>query len=187
MNTTTYRRPAVAIASAAGLLGAVLAANYVTTHLGMVPVGFGLQATAGTYLAGLTFILRDTLQDAAGKITTIGIIFAAACLSFLVADPAIAIASAVAFGLAELADLAVYSPMRRRGYVRAAIASNVVGAVVDSIVFLALAGFPILLALPGQLAGKLIVTAAVMFAVILVRLRRAIIAADAALVAQAAR
>jgi uncharacterized PurR-regulated membrane protein YhhQ (DUF165 family) len=179
--TAFTRRPAVAIASALGLLGAVLAANYITTHLGMVPVGFGLQATAGTYLAGLTFILRDTLHDAAGKAATLAVIAAGALLSFLVAAPFIAIASAAAFALSEIADLAVYSPLRSRGYVRAAIASNIVGAVVDSIVFLALAGFPIMLALPGQLVGKLVVTAAVMFAVVLFRLRRALVEATAAL------
>lgn len=180
MNTITPRRPAIAIAAAAGLLVAVLAANYVTTRFGMVPVGFGLQATAGTYLAGATFILRDSLHDAAGKAATLAVIAAGAVLSFLVADPFIAIASAAAFGLSELADLAVYSPLRSRGYIRAAIASNVVGSVVDSVAFLALAGFPIWAALPGQLAGKLVITGAVMVAVVLFRLRRAMAETPAA-------
>lgn len=175
--SSTINKP-VAIGSAIALLGAVLAANYVTTQFGMVPVGFGLVATAGTYLAGLTFILRDSLHDAAGKRVTLAVIAAGALLSFLVADPFIAIASAVAFSLSELADLAVYSPLRKRGYVRAAIASNVVGSIVDTVAFLAIAGFPIWAAFPGQMAGKLLVTAAVMFAVILFRLRRAIIAAE---------
>lgn len=169
---------------AATFLACILAANYVTTRFGMVPVGFGLVATAGTYFAGATFILRDSLQDIAGKRWTVAVIAAGAITSFLVADPFIALASAVAFGLSELADLAVYTPLRKRGYVRAAIASNIVGAFVDTIAFLTIAGFPVLLALPGQMAGKLLVTGAVMTLVILVRLRRAIIAADAALLAK---
>jgi queuosine precursor transporter len=160
------------IAITAAFLACILAANYVTTHLGMVPVGFGLIATAGTYFAGLTFVLRDSLQDLAGKRWTLSAIGAGAALSFLVSDPFIALASAVAFGLAELADLAVYTPLRKRGYVRAAIASNIVGALVDTIVFLWIAGFPIMAALPGQMVGKLLITAVAVTAVIIIRTTR---------------
>lgn len=153
------------LAITASFLACILAANYVTSRLGMIPVGFGLIATAGTYFAGLTFILRDALQDTAGKRWTIATIAAGAALSFLVSDPFIALASAVAFGLSELSDLAVYTPLRKRGYIRAAIASNIVGTLVDTIAFLAIAGFPIWVALPGQIAGKLAITAAVVIAV----------------------
>lgn len=150
-------------------IGCILAANYVTTRYGMVPVGFGLIATAGTYFAGLSFVIRDSLHDAAGKRWTLAVIAAGAALSFLVADPRIALASAVAFGLSETADLAVYAPLRRRGYIRAAVASNIVGSVVDTIVFLTIAGFPLMAALPGQLVGKLAVTAVVVGLVAVVR------------------
>lgn len=156
----------------AAFLACILAANYVTTRYGMVPVGFGLVATAGTYFAGMTFILRDALQDIAGKRWTLAAIAAGAALSFIVADPFIAIASAVAFGLSELADLAVYTPLRKRGYIRAAIASNIVGSIVDTIAFLAIAGFPILAATPGQLVGKLAVTAAAVVLVAVIRTSR---------------
>lgn len=167
----------LAIGAAVGLLVSVLAANYVTSRYGMVPVGFGLMATAGTYLIGLTFILRDLLHDAAGRNATLAVIAAGAVLSFLVADPFIALASAAAFALSEVADLAVYSPLRSRGYLRAAVASNVVGSVVDTVAFLAIAGFPIWAALPGQLVGKLMVTAAVVVAVVLFRRTRVTVAA----------
>ena len=69
------------------------------------------------------------------------------------------VASATAFVLSELADLLVYQPLRRRGFVRAVIASNAVGAPVDTILFLALAGFPIWAAVPGQLLAKATATA----------------------------
>jgi uncharacterized PurR-regulated membrane protein YhhQ (DUF165 family) len=100
-----------------------------------------------------------------------------AALSFLVSDPFIALASAVAFGLSELADLAVYTPLRKRGYLRAAIASNIVGAFVDTIAFLTIAGFPVMVALPGQMVGKLLVTAAAVGVVIAVRMARKPVAA----------
>lgn len=144
----------------AAFLGAILAANIVTSRYGLIPVGFGLTTTAGTYLAGATFVLRDLVDDVAGRRTVLALIGAGGLLSLVLADPHIAAASVVAFVLSELADLAVYAPLRTRGYVRAAVASNVVGSLVDSILFLAIAGFPIAPALPGQLLGKLTVTAA---------------------------
>jgi len=157
------------IITGAAFLGCIIAANYVTSRYGMVPVGFGLAATAGTYFAGLSFVIRDSLQDAAGKRWTLAVITLGAALSFLVSDPFIALASAVAFGLSETADLAIYTPLRKRGYVRAAVTSNVVGSFVDTIAFLLIAGFPVRQALAGQMVGKLLVTVAAVALVVIVR------------------
>lgn len=165
----TVHRPETAAYAAAGLVACIIAANWTTTAYGMVPVGFGLTATAGTYLAGATFVLRDSLQDAAGKRPTIALIIGGAALSFALADPFIALASGVAFLLSELADLAVWSPLRSRGYVRAAVASNVVGSTVDTLVFLWIAGFPVAASFGGQMIGKLLVTLAVVALVVAAR------------------
>jgi len=156
---------ALAVASIAGFLATILAANYVTTEYGFVSVGFGLTATAGTYLAGLAFVLRDAVQDTAGRVATALVVVVGALLSYLVSDPFIALASGVAFLLSELVDLAIYTPLRRRGYVRAAVASNLAGSVVDTIVFLKIAGFPIAASFAGQVVGKTWITLAVVLAV----------------------
>jgi queuosine precursor transporter len=161
-----------AVIAAAGFVACVLLANYATTEYGMVPVGFGLAATAGTYFAGLAFILRDSVQDAAGRRAVLGIIVAGAALSYLVSDPFIALASGVAFLVSEVADMAVYTPLRKGGYLRAAIASNVVGAFVDTVLFLWIAGFPIVDALAGQMVGKTAVTLAAVVLVVVWRVRR---------------
>jgi len=58
-----------------------------------------------------------------------------------------------AFLLSELADFAVYTPLQKRRFVTAVIASGLVGLVVDSIVFLQLA-FGSLDFLSGQIIGK---------------------------------
>lgn len=149
----------------AGFLATILAANYATTRYGLIPVGFGQVATAGTYLAGLAFVLRDAVQDTVGRWWTLAVIAVGAVLSFLVAVPFIALASAAAFLLSETADFLIYTPLRERGYIRAAVASNVVGAVVDTLVFLAVAGFAIREAFAGQMIGKLTVTVAVVLVV----------------------
>lgn len=145
-----------------GYLCTIVGANWLTAHYGLTPVGFGLVATAGTYLAGLAFVARDAVQDTAGRAWAFAALVVGAALSWVLATPQLAVASAVAFGLSELVDMAIYTPLRKRGYVRAAIASNLVGSVVDTVVFLWLAGFglaPLIVA--GQLVGKAWATVAV--------------------------
>lgn len=133
-------------------VGTIFGANWAITSFGLVPVGFGLAAPAGVYFAGLAFTLRDLVQDTLGRWWTIGAIVAGALLSALV-SPQFALASGTAFLLSELADLLVYTPLRRRNWIGAVIASNVVGFAADSALFLLLA-FGSLEFLAGQLLGK---------------------------------
>lgn len=137
------------------LLAVVIAANAATDSLGLVH-WLGLTATAGTWLAGLAFVARDSLHDSGGVRAVLAVIALGAVLSAAL-SPRLALASAVAFAIAELADLAIYSPLRRRSRTGAALASNVVGSVVDTVVFLALAGFP-LTGAPAQVVVKVAVT-----------------------------
>jgi queuosine precursor transporter len=153
----------------AAFAGAAVAANWLTNRYGMVPVGFGLVTTAGTFAAGLVLLLRDILQDLAGRWWVLAAIVAGAGASAFLAGPALALASGAAFAVSELADAAVYTPLRRRGWARAAFLSGVVGSAVDSVLFLWLAGFPIWAALPGQMLVKVGVTAAVVALVVVAR------------------
>lgn len=163
----TTTRAATAVAA---YLASIVGANWLTAHYGFVPIGFGLMATAGTYAAGIAFVARDAVQDTLGRRWTLAALAAGAVLSWWLASPALAVASAVAFGLSELADMAVYSPLRRHGYVRAAVASNVVGAIVDTATFLWLAGFGLTaLAAGGQLIGKAWATLAAVALVVVAR------------------
>ncbi len=133
----------------------ITTANYLTARYGLVPVGFGLVTTAGTFAAGAALLLRDTVQDLLGRGWVLAGITAGAALTYAT-SPALAIASATTFLAAELADMAVYTPLRNRGWARAVLASNTLGAIVDTLLFLLLAGFPITTAtLGGQLVGKL--------------------------------
>lgn len=171
---TAYRPTrSVAIVAAAAFVASVVVANYVTSRYGLIAVGFGLTATAGTYLAGLTFVLRDAVQDGLGRLTSLALVAISGAVSYAIADPFIALASAVAFLAAEVSDLAIYTPLRERGYVRAAVASNVVGALVDTALFLWIAGFPITGGVfAGQMVGKLTITAAVVALVLVARSTR---------------
>src|SRR5262249_35441664 len=96
-------------------------------------------APSGVTMAGVALVLRDLVQRRLGVAAASLAILAGAVLSALLAPPALVIASATAFLLSEFADLAVYTPLARRGLVIAVVASGVVGLVVDSVVFLWLA------------------------------------------------
>jgi uncharacterized PurR-regulated membrane protein YhhQ (DUF165 family) len=135
----------------------IFAANWAITTFGLVPVGFGLMAPAGVYFAGLAFTFRDLIQDALGRRWTYAAIVIGAGLSAFLSGP-LALASGVAFLFSETADLLVYTPLRRRHWLGAVAASNTVGLVIDSALFLWLA-FGSLDFLIGQVVGKLWVTA----------------------------
>lgn len=206
-------------------LAAILAANYVTNKEGQVWV-LGFTATAGTYFAGATFVLRDFIQELVRKLLPartevverwetldnvdmgpgqvaqvrrphvveippsrwataapiLGLIVLGAVLSFAISSPALAVASAAAFLFSEAADLCLYTPLRERGFLRAAVVSNVVGALVDTALFLWLASgflskvdptFSVAGSFPGQVVGKLVLTVPVLLAVWLLRRSRA--------------
>jgi uncharacterized PurR-regulated membrane protein YhhQ (DUF165 family) len=148
-------RRAAPAALAAALVGSVLLANWLVTRYGLIPAGFGLLVPAGTYAAGLALGLRDALHETGGLRWVLAAIAAGAVLSGALGSGRIALASALAFGFSELADLAVYRPLRARRWRAAVVASNAAGALVDTVLFLAVAGLGVsAAAVGGQLLVK---------------------------------
>lgn len=127
-----------AVAIAACYLATIVGANWALEQWGMVSVGFGLVAPAGVYFAGLSFGFRDALQEVGGRLATVCLIVVGAGLSWFI-EPTFAVASGCAFLFGELADFAVYTPLRERQWAWAVALSNLTGAVVDSVLFLWLA------------------------------------------------
>lgn len=137
-------------------------ANWMIGHVGsvcvqggpcLIPVGFGWMAPSGVIVIGVALVLRDMVQRHAGPGWALAAIGAGSALSLALATPSLAVASAAAFMLSELADFAVYTPLRRR-LVAAVLLSGIAGAAVDSALFLWLA-FGDLSLMPGQVLGKL--------------------------------
>ncbi|MFN8524922.1 MAG: VUT family protein [Chloroflexota bacterium] len=154
----------------AGYIATIFGANWAIQSFGVVPVGAGLVAPAGVYFAGLAFTLRDLTQEALGRWWAVGAIVVGAALSAFV-SPQFALASGVAFLVSEMADFAVYTPLRERAWLSAVVASNVVGLVADSVLFLSLA-FGSLDFLAGQVVGKAWMTVLAVAALWVVRRRR---------------
>jgi queuosine precursor transporter len=157
----------------------IIAANWAINRYGVVPIGFGLTAPAGVYFAGLAFTLRDLIHEWGGVRYVIVAILTGSLVSYLVSDGSIpggvlpiAAASALSFAASELTDLAVYTPLRERGFLKAVIASNAGGLVVDSALFLWLA-FGSLDYLAGQIVGKAYMTALAVLILAVVRWGRA--------------
>lgn len=157
---TTRRREGFAYLAA--FAATVPLANWLISNVGtfcvpngpcVIPVGFGLTAPSGVLAIGAALVLRDLVQRRLGVLWALGAIGIGAALSAIFAPPSLVIASTVAFLLAELADLSVYTPLQRRRLILAVLASGLVGLVVDSIVFLWLA-FGSLDFLAGQIIGK---------------------------------
>lgn len=150
------------VVAVAAFAATIPAANWMIGNVGecvpsgpcVVPVGFGLHAPSGVLMVGAALVLRDVVHEIGGVTAALVAIALGAALSWLVAPPALVVASVAAFALAELCDLAVYTPLRRRQLGLAVLLSGFVGALVDSAVFLWLA-FGSLDFIAGQVVGKL--------------------------------
>jgi uncharacterized PurR-regulated membrane protein YhhQ (DUF165 family) len=138
------------------------AANWSIGHVGtvcvpegpcLIPVLPGIMAPSGVLMIGAALVLRDLVQRRYGVKASLACVLVGAALSGVVAPPALAIASGLAFLFSELADFAVYTPLAKRRFLTAVVLSCIAGAVVDSALFLWLA-FGSLEHLEGQIIGK---------------------------------
>jgi len=159
--TLDRSRAGLASACFAIYAGSIAGANWMISHVGpmihgshYLPVGFGLHAPSGVYLAALTFVARDIVQRLAGNRVGVVAIVVGAAISWWVSSASLAFASGATFLLSESCDFLVYTPLQSWNFPVAVVGSGLVGDAVDSTVFLSLAGIPLSVALPGQLVGK---------------------------------
>lgn len=135
--------------------GALLAAN-----LSIAAVPFAYLAPMATFnafmLIGLDLTMRDVMHARLRPGQMLALIVATSCLTYLLnpAAAGVAAASAVAFLAASLVDWGVFT-YTRGSWSRRVNASNVAGAVIDSLLFCLLAPFPFILAMAlGQIVAK---------------------------------
>lgn len=123
------------------ILIAIYVAAMVTANLLVWWLGPWFSPINAFVLIGLDLTMRDVLHERLTRLELAMVIAIGGAITWLVNPAAknIAIASAVAFTLAALADWFAYSLLRGRPWLVRANGSNVVGAAVDSIVFPTLA------------------------------------------------
>jgi len=155
-------------------------ANYLISNVGvtcipkgpcLVPVGFGLMAPSGVLVIGLALVLRDWVHETLGKWWAVAAVLLGTALSFGFSPAALAVASAVAFLFSEMSDLLVYSKLRLKSKPLAVLSSQVVGAVLDSMLFVYLA-FGSLEFSSGNALGKIYAGAIVAFAMLIYKKRK---------------
>ncbi|GIP39110.1 hypothetical protein J31TS4_23900 [Paenibacillus sp. J31TS4] len=116
----------------------ITAANIVTAAVAPLALG-PLLVPAGSFLIGATFILRDLVQNAVGRLKTYaaigGALLLSALTSYLAGDTLwIVLASSATFVLSETADTEIYSRLKVPFALRV-LYSGIVGGAVDSVVF----------------------------------------------------
>jgi len=137
---------------------AIVLVNMGFIYVPMVPI-LGEMFPPMSLLVGAIFILRDYAQREIGH-KVLGAMVVGAILSYLMADPFVALASVVAFAVSEMVDWGVYTytkrPLRDR-----ILLSSVLGTPIDSAIFLLILGFfsPIgfLLMTVGKMLAALII------------------------------
>ena len=116
----------------------IVAVNIGFVYIPPVPL-LGEMFPPMSLIVGLIFIARDFAQKEIGH-KVLGAMDVGAVLSYLMADPFVAIASVIAFAISEMVDWGVYTytkrPLRDR-----ILLSSALGTPVDSAVFLLILGF----------------------------------------------
>ena len=120
-------------------LASVVIANIGFTYLPMIPLPYGGMLAPMSFLVGFVFVFRDYAQREIGHkvllFMAIGVV-----ASYILADPFVAVASAVAFALSEAIDWAIYTVYRKPLKDRILL-SSAVSTPVDSAVFMLMLGF----------------------------------------------
>ena len=113
----------------------IVAVNSAFTQVPSIALPDGTVWPPVALIVGFVFVVRDFAQREVGHRVLLAML-AGAGLSYYMADPFVAVASAAAFAVSELVDWAVYSftgrPLSQR-----ILYSSALGAPIDSGVFLA--------------------------------------------------
>lgn len=120
-------------------IAAIVIANIGFTYLPMIPLPGGEMFAPMSLLVGFIFVIRDFAQKELGHKVLAAIVVGIG-LSYILADPFVAVASAVAFAISEMADWLIYTVTQRSLRDRILI-SSAVSTPLDSAVFMLMLGF----------------------------------------------
>jgi len=127
-------------------LSAIILANVITAKFAPLQLGVFI-IPWGSFLIGVTFILRDFVQNRYGKKNTYMLIGLALVLSaissYLLGDTLwIVFASAVSFLVSEAFDTEIYSRMKA-SFAKRVLFSGTIGGIFDSAIFVIIGLSPI--------------------------------------------
>lgn len=111
----------------------ILLTNFGFAYIHPIDIGFGLFSPMAL-VAGAVFVVRDFAQREVGHKVLFGMV-AGCLLSYFMADPFIAVASALSFAVSELTDWATFTVTKKNFYDRVLI-SSAIATPLDTLVFL---------------------------------------------------
>lgn len=114
-------------------IASVVAVNIGFSIVPMIDTPLGLLSPMAI-VVGAVFVIRDYAQRRSGHYVLVAMVIATA-LSYLLADPFIALASAAAFATSELVDYGIYT-FTRRSFRERVLISSLASAPIDTAVFL---------------------------------------------------
>lgn len=141
----------------------VVLVNYAFEAVPLVILPGGQAWPPVSLLVGLVFVIRDYAQREAGHLVLAAMLVGGAA-SWLLASPAIAMASVSAFLCGEMADWAVYT-FTKRPFSQRILLSSALSTPVDSLVFLSMTGLLSPATLVIMTVSKLVGALAVFFMV----------------------
>ena len=137
----------------------IVAVNYAFTVVPLVELPDGTMWPPVALLVGFVFVARDFAQREIGHRVLLAMLVGVV-LSYFMADPFVAAASAAAFLVSETVDWAVYS-FTKRPFSERVLYSSLLGTPVDSAMFLGLLGIlsttGVLAMTVSKLVGALVV------------------------------
>ena len=139
-------------------ISTVVAINMAFAYIPPIVLFDGTIFTIGSVVAGLVFVARDFAQREVGHKVVLLLMAAAGLLSYLLADPFVAIASITAFAISELSDYIVYSKYKG-DFNKRVVVSSLVSVPIDTAVFLAIISHLSALSFAVMCVSKLLVVA----------------------------
>ena len=137
----------------------IVGVNFAFTVTPLIPLPNGEMWAPLSLIVGFIFVVRDFAQRRVGHHVLWGMLVGCV-VSWFMASPQLALASAAAFAVGELGDWAVYT-FTRRPFSQRILISSLVGAPLDSIVFLGMIGiatpWSVITMSLSKLAGSLLV------------------------------
>ena len=132
-------RLAAIVAAYGAFVATIPLANWTLDRYGFWDVPILGPVASGVVWIGLAFVLRDLAQLLTNRYLILVAIAVGVILSAVLADAGLAVASGVAFGVSELLDWSIYTPLAARRFMAAVAVSSFAGALLDSWLFLELA------------------------------------------------
>ena len=135
-------------------LASVVFINWCFVNIPVLPTPLGFLPPA-TFIVGGLFVFRDYVQRSIGHYVLIPMLLGCVA-SYFLASPEIAIASASAFIVSEIADWFVFTVIRKPFHHRV-LYSSLVGVMVDTLIFLPMIGQLSLASVIIMFASKMVV------------------------------